>query len=97
MDEKGEFFLRKRPAEIDIVIRNKERIALEVKSSLNFSEVDDFERAVRFYQMKENVELTRKIIVAIYPRKGVEEYTKQFNIDIIKGITEGEEYFESLS
>ncbi len=88
MDEKGEFFLQKRQAEIDIIIKNKEKIALEVKSSLNFGEVDDFEKSVRFYQREENVELTKKIIVAIYPRRGVEEYAEQFNIKIIKGITE---------
>jgi len=97
MDEKGEFFLRKRPAEIDIVIRNQEKIALEVKSSLNFSEVDDFEKSVNFYEREEKTKITKKIIVAIYPRKGVEEYTRQFNIIVIKGLTEAEEYFENLS
>ncbi len=96
MDEKGEFFLSRREGEIDIVIKNKEKIAIEVKSSLSMSEVEDFERCVRFYEKEEGEKITKKIIVAIYPRKGTVEYARKFKIKVIKGLEEGEEYFRSL-
>ncbi len=97
MDDKAEYFLSRRPAEIDIVIKNKERIAIEVKSSLSFSEIEDFEKSIRFYEKEEKEKITKKIIVAIYPRKGREEYAKRFGISVIRGIEKAERYFEELA
>lgn len=82
MDD-GKFFLFPREVEIDILIKDGRTIALEVKSSLTISEVEGFERAVRFYEEKEKKKVDEKIILAIYAYPGVKEYASRMGIKII--------------
>lgn len=95
-DKKGEFFIYPRTAEIDILIKDKKRIAIEVKSSLTHGEIESFERSVRFYEKEENDKVDEKIIVAIFPYPETEEYASKLNIKLIKGLERAKEYFESF-
>ncbi|MEN3046912.1 MAG: DUF3782 domain-containing protein [Candidatus Hydrothermales bacterium] len=91
-DKECKFFTFPRPAEIDIIIKDKKKIAIEVKSSLSLAEIEEFEKTVRFYESEENEKIDEKIIVAIFCRPGVEEHIKGLNIKLIKGIEEARTY-----
>ncbi len=91
-DKNAEFFIFPRSAEIDILIRDDKKIAIEVKSSLSLDDLEGFEKTVRFYEKEEKVKVDEKIIVAIFSRKGVEEFAKGLKIKIIKGLEEAKEY-----
>lgn len=52
-------------------------------------------KSIKFYEIEENEKIDEKIIVAIFCRPGVEEYIKELNIKLIKGIEETKEYFKS--
>ncbi len=91
-DKEGRFFLVPRPVEIDIFIRDNKRIAIEVKSSLTYSEVDGFEKAVRFYEEVEGVRVDERIVVAVYAYPGVLEYASKLGINVILGFDEAREY-----
>jgi len=82
-DENREVFLCARDVEIDMFIKNGKTIALEMKSSLTFGEVENFERAVRFYEKVEGKAVDERIIVAIYPYPGVKEYTQELGIKLV--------------
>ncbi|MEO0277538.1 MAG: hypothetical protein ABIL75_05005 [candidate division WOR-3 bacterium] len=77
------------------MIKDKKRIAIEVKSSVSLSDVEEFLKSIKFYEIEENEKIDEKIIVAIFCRPGVEEYIKELNIKLIKGIEETKEYFKS--
>ncbi|MEO0263055.1 MAG: DUF3782 domain-containing protein [candidate division WOR-3 bacterium] len=94
-DKEAKIFSFPRPAEIDIIIKDKKRIAIEVKSSVSLSDVEEFLKSIKFYEIEENEKIDEKIIVAIFCRPGVEEYIKELNIKLIKGIEETKEYFKS--
>ncbi|MEO0254188.1 MAG: DUF3782 domain-containing protein [candidate division WOR-3 bacterium] len=95
-DKNSEFFIYPRTAEIDILIKDKKKIAIEVKSSLTLGDIESFERSVRFYEKEEREKIDEKIIVAIFPYPETEEYARNLNIKLIKGIEKGREYFENL-
>ncbi len=92
-DKKAKFFLYPREAEIDILIKDSRVIAIEVKSSLTKGEVEDFERVVRFYEESEKKKVDEKILIAIYSRKGANEYAQKLGIKVLKGYESAEEYF----
>ncbi len=92
MDEKGEIFLRPRPVEIDIIIKNKKRIAIEIKSSLTCADVTIFERSIRFYEKIEKEKVDKKIMVTLFPYPGVKEYAKSLKIKVIESGESAKEY-----
>ncbi|MEN3045754.1 MAG: DUF3782 domain-containing protein [Candidatus Hydrothermales bacterium] len=66
-DKNCEFFIYPRTAEIDIIIKDKRKIAIEVKSSLTVGDVENFERSIRFYEKEEGEKIEKKGIVSIIP------------------------------
>lgn len=91
-DKECRFFIIPRPVEIDILIRNDRRIAIEVKSSLTYSELESFEKAVRFYEEVEGVKVDERIVVAVYAYPGVLEYAGKLGIKVIMGFEDAKEY-----
>ncbi len=94
IDEKGVIFSRPRPVEIDILIKNKKRIAIEIKSSLTIGELEIFEKSVKFYEREEREKITEKIVVTLFPYPGVEEYAGELKIKVIKSEREAENYLK---
>ncbi len=94
MDKACKVFLRPRPAEIDILIRDKKKIAIEIKSSLTLGELEVFERSVRFYEEEEKEKIDKKIIITLFPYPGVESYAKRLKVKIIKSESEAERYLK---
>ncbi len=93
-DEKCEFFFYQKTAEIDIVIKDRKKIAIEIKSSLSEADLENFEKCVRFYEKAEKEKLTEKMIITAYPRPGVMELASKFGIKIIKGLEEIKEFLD---
>jgi hypothetical protein len=85
-DTKAEFFVRPRDAEIDILVRNGKRIAIEVKSALGIGDIEIFERSVQFYEKSESVKVDEKIMVGIHLHREVDEYAKQLGIKIVSQV-----------
>ncbi len=63
-DHEGEVFGRPDQVEIDIIIRDGEMIACEIKSSMSRSDMHDFERKVRFYERMHGREADRMIVIS---------------------------------
>jgi len=93
-DEKAEVFMFPRDAEIDIIIRDDKKIAIEVKSSLTLGELESFLKCTKFYEKVENEKLTDKIIVAIFTYPEVFEYASKLGVKIIRGLEEASDYFK---
>ncbi len=85
-DTNAEFFVRPRDVEIDILVRNGKRIAIEVKSSLDINDVEAFEKTVRFYEKSESAKIDEKIMVGMFLRPRVSEYADQLGIKIVSRI-----------
>ncbi|MBX6422320.1 PD-(D/E)XK nuclease family protein [Thermosulfurimonas sp. F29] len=90
-DEKGEVFGHPDQVEIDVLIRNGEIWAVEIKSSVSWEEVYVFERKVKFYENREGRKVSRKLIISpmVEPRAfevaqklGIEVYTAPEDIKI---------------
>jgi len=94
MDREGKFFVKPRTAEIDILIRDDRRIAIEVKSSLSYGELENFERTIRFYESVEGEKVDEALVVTMYCYPGVREYAEELGIKVLIGYEEGEEYLK---
>ncbi len=85
-DTNAEFFIRPRDVEIDILVRNGKRIAIEVKSSLDINDVEAFEKTVRFYEKSESAKINEKIMVGMFLRPRAGEYADHLGIKIVSRI-----------
>ncbi|MDS3859647.1 DUF3782 domain-containing protein [Thermosynechococcaceae cyanobacterium BACA0444] len=63
-DEAGEVFGRPDQVEIDIIIKNGEVMACEIKSSISKPDIYSFNRKVAFYQKRHQRPVTRKMIIS---------------------------------
>ena len=90
MDEEGKVFGRPDQVELDLIIKDGEIIAGEIKSSISKSDVYAFYRKVKFYEEKEGKKVSRMIIISpmIEPMAkkvaedlGIEFYTYPDNIE----------------
>ena len=63
-DEEGEVFGRPDQVELDLIIRDGEVIASEIKSSMSKSDIYIFDRKVRFYEKQEGRKVNRKVVVS---------------------------------
>ena len=64
MDEEGKVFGRPDQVELDLIIKDGEIIAGEIKSSMSKSDVYTFYRKVKFYEEKEGRKVRRMIIIS---------------------------------
>ena len=63
-DEKGEVFGRPDQIELDLIIKDGEVIAAEIKSSMSKADLYTFDRKVSFYEKHEGRKVKRKIVVS---------------------------------
>jgi len=63
-DDEGEVFGRPDQAELDVIIKNGLLILCELKSSMSKSDMNTFERKVRFYEKRRQRQANRMIVIS---------------------------------
>ena len=74
--------------EIDVVIRDGKLMLIEIKSSMNRSDVYTLERAVEFYQTQENRKVDRKLIVCPFFKPGAINVAEKLGIEVFTDVTD---------
>ena len=88
-DESGEVFGRPDQVELDVIIKNGLLIVCELKSSVDKAAMYVFERKVRFYEKRQQRQVTRMIVIspmiapaagAVGERLGIEMYSDSIDV-----------------
>ena len=83
-DEEGIVFGHPDQIELDLIIKDGEIIAGEIKSSMSKSDIYTFDKKVKFYEKKEGKKVNRKIVISpmvdsaarkVAEKLGIEVYT----------------------
>ena len=74
--------------EIDVVIRDGKLMLIEIKSSMNRSDVYTLERVVEFYEAQENRKVDRKLIVCPFFKPGVIDVAEKLGIEVFTDATD---------
>ena len=81
-DEEGVVFGRPDQIEIDLIIKDGEVIASEIKSSVSKADVLLFLKKVDFYEKKEGVKVKRKVIISPMVEPGVKEFALSLGVEV---------------
>ena len=87
-DDEGYVFLEPSQIEIDIIIKDGRKIAVEIKSSVSEGDVSAFERKVKFYEKKFNIKIDKKIILTPFANSKAIEIAKSLGIEIVEELKE---------
>ncbi|MEO0224345.1 MAG: DUF3782 domain-containing protein [candidate division WOR-3 bacterium] len=87
-DEEGYVFLKPSQVEIDIIIKDSKKIAIEIKSSISEGDVSTFERKVKLYEKKFNTKIDKKIILTPSANDKAVVIAKSFDIEIVEELKE---------
>jgi hypothetical protein len=87
-DDEGYVFLKPSRIEIDIIIKDGRKIAVEIKSSVSDGDVITFERKVRLYEKKFNIKIDKKIILTPFASSKAIEIAKSLDIEIVEELKE---------
>jgi len=87
-DDEGYVFLNPSRIEIDIIIKDGRKIAVEIKSSVSEGDVITFERKVRLYEKKFNIKIDKKIILTPFANSKAIEIAKSLDIEIVEELKE---------
>jgi len=87
-DDEGYVFLKPSQIEIDIIIKDGRKTAVEIKSSVSEGDVITFERKVRLYEKKSNIKIDKKIILTPFANNKAIEIAKSFDIEIVEELKE---------
>jgi hypothetical protein len=87
-DDEGYVFLKPSQIEIDIIIKDGRKTAVEIKSSVSEGDVITFERKVRLYEKKSNIKIDKKIILTPFANNKSIEIAKSLDIEIIEELEE---------
>jgi hypothetical protein len=87
-DDEGYVFLKPSRIEIDIIIKDGRKIAVEIKSSVSEGDVSAFERKVKLYEKKFNVKIDKKIILTPFANSKAIEIAKSLDIEIVEELKE---------
>jgi hypothetical protein len=74
--------------EIDVVIRDGKLMLIEIKSSMNRSDVYTLERVVEFYEAQENRKVDRKLVVCPFFKPGVIDVAEKLGIEVFTDVTD---------
>ena len=78
-DDEGYVFLKPSRIEIDIIIKDGRKIAVEIKSSVSEGDVSTFERKVKLYEKKFNIKIDKSKAI---------EIAKSLDIEIVEELKE---------
>ncbi len=81
-DEKGEVFGRPDQIELDLIIKNGEVIAAEIKSSMSKSDVYMFDKKVKFFEGKTGRKVSRRLIISPMVEDSAKEVAKELGIEV---------------
>jgi len=81
-DEAGEVFGRPDQVELDVIIRNGEVLACELKSSASRSDVYAFERKVRAYAKRTGREVKRMILISPMVEPKAQKVAQELGIEV---------------
>jgi hypothetical protein len=87
-DDEGYVFLKPSRIEIDIIIKDGRKIAVEIKSSVSEGDVSAFERKVKLYEKKFNIKIDKKIILTPFANSKAIEIAKSLDIEIVEELKE---------
>jgi hypothetical protein len=87
-DDEGYVFLKPSRIEIDIIIKDGRKIAVEIKSSVSEGDVSAFERKVKLYEKKFNIKIDKKIILTPFANNKAIEIAKSLGIEIVEELRE---------
>jgi hypothetical protein len=87
-DDEGYVFLKPSRIEIDIIIKDGRKIAVEIKSSVSEGDVSAFERKVKLYEKKFNIKIDKKIILTPFANNKAIDITKSLDIEIVEELKE---------
>jgi hypothetical protein len=87
-DDEGYVFLEPSQIEIDIIIKDGRKTAVEIKSSVSEGDVITFERKVRLYEKKSNIKIDKKIILTPFANSKAIEIAKSLGIEIVEELKE---------
>ena len=90
-DPEGYVFGHPEQVELDVLIKNKTVLLVEIKSSISKEEMHTFQRKVEFYEKKQKIKIERKGVVSpfvdprakpVAERFGIEVYTSGYDVRI---------------
>ena len=81
-DEEGEVFGRPDQIELDLIIKDGEVIAGEIKSSMSKSDVYTFDKKVKFYEKRKGRKVKRKLIISPMVEDQAKEVAKELGIEV---------------
>ncbi|MBE9595169.1 MAG: DUF3782 domain-containing protein [Proteobacteria bacterium] len=90
-DPEGYVFGHPEQVELDVLIKNKTVLLVEIKSSISKEEMHTFQRKVEFYEKKQKIRVERKGVVSpfvdprakpVAERFGIEVYTSGYDVRI---------------
>jgi hypothetical protein len=90
-DQEGYVFGHPEQVELDVLIKNKTVLLVEIKSSISKEEMHTFQRKVEFYEKKQKIKVERKGVVSpfvdpraklVAERFGIEVYTSGYDVRI---------------
>jgi len=87
-DDEGYVLLKPSRIEIDIIIKDGRKIAVEIKSSVSEGDVSTFERKVKLYEKKFNIKIDKKIILTPFANSKAIEIAKSLDIEIVEELKE---------
>jgi hypothetical protein len=87
-DDEGYVFLKPSRIEIDIIIKDGRKTAVEIKSSVSEGDVSAFERKVKLYEKKFNIKIDKKIILTPFANSKAIEIAKSLDIEIVEELKE---------
>jgi hypothetical protein len=87
-DDEGYVLLKPSRIEIDIIIKDGRKIAVEIKSSVSEGDVSTFERKVKLYEKKFNIKIDKKIILTPFANNKAIEIAKSLGIEIVEELKE---------
>jgi hypothetical protein len=87
-DDEGYVFLKPSRIEIDIIIKDGRKTAVEIKSSVSEGDVSAFERKVKLYEKKFNIKIDKKIILTPFANNKDIEIAKSLGIEIVEELKE---------
>jgi hypothetical protein len=87
-DDEGYVFLEPSQIEIDIIIKDGRKTAVEIKSSVSEGDVITFERKVKLYEKKFNVKIDKKIILTPFTSSKAIQIAKSLDIEIVEELKE---------
>jgi hypothetical protein len=87
-DDEGYVLLKPSRIEIDIIVKDGRKMAVEIKSSVSEGDVSAFERKVKLYERKFNIKIDKKIILTPFANSKAIEIAKILDIEIVEELKE---------